>query len=676
MKKGLLLSLAALALAGGVTLSACGGGSTSTSSPTSSDSTSSETSSSTATPTIDTSITFTGSSSVEVGATTTIRALYSASAGNSLVNFSVDDATVLQLPSVTENVASISVTGLKVGTAVITATSVEDPLKYNTFTIEVVAARDSLQTALSKIAQYTNYTVTSRPEDDSLVTDDNTIVLKRVEKGFTLTTAGGESIWMQASSTALNTGYAGIFGIGLDANGYGAYLLKDIESASESEGYTYGSYNTTPERIQGDNGFLTADDFAGAGASATAPSDTTFTTLANINYAWAPSGKSTNNTYTIEGDDEDYYAAYLECVIWSICDPTGMIGVMRANNNYYYTDAASYITTTATVNADGTVDFKITPKEGTTYMASSDSSAVSYENPCIATISNVGTTTLDDDTTALLANESFVATVPELVDDLKYARAAMLGGDYVREVDYLGDGSAIYNVYFTEDYVLYDVTEDYVATVNAAGYSLNRTTPWGYYAGSDGYLHAFTMDYDYNITSDSAMTSYPNTFTSSGVEYDMLHYQLGYYEYSNMENYQSGIGWYSLSTTARSIWTNSSTTYYFSQSTLTGMIFAADGYDEGLVDWNDDGSSLAGTVNNGRYDLNGFISGINVVRATGATTPTSVTFMLGVGVASDGEALGYYVLSTTFSGFGTATTNDGNTTLSTLVRSATATDGE
>lgn len=604
----------------------------------------------------DSSVVFTGPSTIEVGAIATIRSLYSGAHSNALVSMFVDDNTILQLPSLTTNIASMSVTGLKVGTCKIIAISVENPKIFNVFSIEVVSARYDLQTALNKISQYTNYTLTSYPENEEDRTNENTHVLKRVENGFTLMTSSGKPIITQTSDT--NT--YGYFGIGLDAKGYAAYLDKEVTTTET--GTTYGSYKLNSERVVGTDGFLTSNDFAGRGVNNTSVLETQFTTLGDINYNWAPTGKNSNNHYTIEGNSDDANAAYLESIIWNLVDPDGFWAVVRANGLYDYINIADYIDTTALVNEDGTADFTISPtKEFNASYA--DGTTGVYSLSYTGHISNVGTTALDEETTTLLSNEKFISIAPALSEDLQNARNALLGNNYVKVIDYLGDGSACYNIYYTENYVFFDYNSEFVTAVKEAGKTLDESiAPFAYYASDDGYIHRLEMDFNYNVQNDIAMAN-----PVVGTEHtNNLHYLFNYYETSMLETYRDGSGWYALSDQAYSI-VGSEEKYHYTFSESVRKNFVADGYDNGHVDIDDDGN-ITDSFDQGASSILEAISGVNVEIDTNSTTPESVNFLMAFSLEANDGSQSIQMIKTTYKGFGKATTNNANDKLQELLK--------
>lgn len=640
-------------------------------------------------------ITFNGTKTIEVGQTTTILINVANTTSDATVNVTTSDANIVKFAdgASTKGITSVKIEGVAAGAATIRATSVETG-DYAEVEITVTASRKTAAQVLKEYAAMTNYTFVGMPEDEANRTDKNTSYLKRTSNGFTLTDKAGDAIWMVEDNDA-QYGYDSRFGIGLssagDYKGFGVYLDKPINSYdSSSQTLSLGALKKEQQLISDDVcGFLSEENFTGLGASATTPSTGFFTTLANINYQWMSQDKDYSNVYTINGTSTDYEAAFLECVIWNLVDPSGMLNVMRAKSVYTYATAASWITTTITVNADESLTFKVVPNDGLKAKASSESDAYAYDTTYIGQVQDIGTTELDSEFKTALASSvegtGISATLPDVASDITNAREALLGNDYHQDfIVYEGKTTTIdFDIYYTKNYIFYDIDEEYNENYKTvAGEYPNdgeKYYPYALVAESDGYLHQVDMDFDYKITSDEILTNSQGTnipveYESSGSKINTLYLNGGYYEYSAFELMG---GYYYLSSTASVVWNNDSKTYYSSQYSGVGGLFLYDyfasaylnkGYttDSNGIPVMDNNMTI--TSQNTTYYVKTLVSGVHVENGTSGVD--GVTFMLGMGVSSKKSSTsadeGYFVDSRTFDSFGTATTNPVHSVLSPL----------
>lgn len=640
-------------------------------------------------------ITFSGTSTIEVGQSVTIIISVANTTEDGTVDIEVEDASIVTLPNSVKGVASVKITGAAAGKTRLKATSCETK-NYNYYEITVKESLPTPATILSKYVAYDNYTFVGQKVDASKRTDETTYYTKRISNAFTLTDKAGNPIWYVADND-VESGTDGLFGIGIatlgDYAGAAVQLKKPVIVDSTSSSYSYGSLVTTSQAIVDSTvGILTKTSFAGLGANASGPSQTGFSTLSNINPSWFVADKDYSNVYTIEGTETNYQAAYLECVIWSLVDPTGLQGAMRYKNDYYYTSAATWVTTTITVNEDQSLTFKVTPSSGLKTKASDTATAVDYSDAYEGTVSDIGTTTLAAEyTTALTSTkegEGLTATEPSTATDVANARKALNNNDYHKTVSlgtYYTDStktdtfSVDYDVYYTENYVFFDYDSEFnenykkVANQYPGGSYLY---PEAYVVESDGYIHDVTFNTDYTVKEDTKTTYANDQSTTVGVT-DYLHVVGRYYKYSAFEMLG---GAFNLSTTARQLFSSISDQFYYTYNTSASMELLYD-YFTSMVDdgYTEDSnglpvidSKLTMTNSSGtKSTVIDAMCGMSVETKSGTTTPESVSFMLFLITSyQNGYSYGSADLIT-FDSFGTATTNNANTALSALVSGST-----
>ena len=94
---------------------------------------------------------------VERSASITIRATVTIPGGSNMtVNYSVDNESIVTLPDNVNGVSSIKITGRKIGSCVITATSVEDPTLTASVTVKVVQFKSALRSVWNNVIKKKN----------------------------------------------------------------------------------------------------------------------------------------------------------------------------------------------------------------------------------------------------------------------------------------------------------------------------------------------------------------------------------------------------------------------------------------------------------------------------------------------------------------------------------------
>ena len=133
---------------------------------------------------------------VERSASITIRATVTIPGGSNMtVNYSVDNESIVTLPDNVNGVSSIKITGRKIGSCVITATSVEDPTLTASVTVKVVQFKSALRSVWNNVIKKKNYTLNSVVDGD----DDPSSILKVTPEAITLTdNSGGSLVQLQS----------------------------------------------------------------------------------------------------------------------------------------------------------------------------------------------------------------------------------------------------------------------------------------------------------------------------------------------------------------------------------------------------------------------------------------------------------------------------------------------
>ena len=379
---------------------------------------------------------------VERSASITIRATVTIPGGSNMtVNYSVDNESIVTLPDNVNGVSSIKITGRKIGSCVITATSVEDPTLTASVTVKVVQFKSALRSVWNNVIKKKNYTLTSVVDGD----DDPSSILKVTPEAITLTDNNGGSL-VQLKSLDENEDVISFdaFGIALNADDYGYYILKDQA----------GEWFTPLATIQTNVGLLNASNFLGLGANASSWNDVDpfFFGLQAINPNWFTSTKEESNIYAIEGSKTDINSAFAEAMLWQLVDPVGRREFLEGlGENSTVDTLAAEIETSITVVDNNTVSIQIEqPNTGASH---------------IATLTDVGTTEIDADINSYITGDVNVP-LPALNSSVALLKEAFAKNDYsaLQKLTY-GEITE----YYAPNYWFNGYTPEFIANVEAAG---------------------------------------------------------------------------------------------------------------------------------------------------------------------------------------------------------------
>ncbi|MCI6525308.1 MAG: hypothetical protein MR464_05025 [Bacilli bacterium] len=438
---------------------------------------------------------------VERSASITIRATVTIPGGSNMtVNYSVDNESIVTLPDNVNGVSSIKITGRKIGSCVITATSVEDPTLTASVTVKVVQFKSALRSVWNNVIKKKNYTLTSVVDGD----DDPSSILKVTPKAITLTdNNGGSLVQLQSLDENEEVISFDAFGIALNADNYGYYILKDQT----------GEWFTPLATIQTSVGLLNASNFLGLGANASSWNDVDsfFFGLQAINPNWFTSTKEESNIYAIEGSNTDINSAFAEAMLWQLVDPVGRREFLEGlgENSTIFTLAAE-IDTSITVVDNNTVSIQIEqPNTGASH---------------IATLTDVGTTEIDADINSYITGDVNVP-LPALNSSVALLKEAFAKNDYsvLQKLTY-GDITE----YYAPNYWFNGYTPEFIAAVEAAG----KTATIGGICELNNALYEYTItpevkDAEGNVTTRASCTLGNQLAQSTGVsivEVEDFHY--------------------------------------------------------------------------------------------------------------------------------------------------------
>ena len=417
---------------------------------------------------------------VERSASITIRATVTIPGGSNMtVNYSVDNESIVTLPDNVNGVSSIKITGRKIGSCVITATSVEDPTLTASVTVKVVQFKSALRSVWNNVIKKKNYTLTSVVDGD----DDPSSILKVTPEAITLTdNNGGSLVQLQSLDENEDVISFDAFGIALNADDYGYYILKDQA----------GEWFTPLATIQTNVGLLNASNFLGLGANASSwqDVDSFFFGLQAINPNWFTSTKEESNIYAIEGSNTDVNSAFAEAMLWQLVDPVGRREFLEGlgENSTVFTLAAE-IETSITVVDNNTVSIQIEqPNTGASH---------------IATLTDVGTTEIDPDINSYITGDVNVP-LPALNSSVALLKEAFAKNDYSVPQD-LTYGKI--TEYYAPNYWFNGYTPEFIAAVEAAG----KTATIGGICELNNALYQYTItpevkDAEGNVTTPAYCT--------------------------------------------------------------------------------------------------------------------------------------------------------------------------
>ena len=378
--------------------------------------------------------------SVEEGYSTAIRASVSTSATNKMVSYTVDDPTIVQLPANTVG-STISIKGLKVGTATITATAVANPNVSVTCTVNVIAGKPTLSQLFTNLQTVDNYTIhtemtgTGQDGKELTIVEEAQVTDKALIRGY----RGPDA-----------TSFSSLYSLGQDIGGsrYGLQVADNGEVVYLD--YTEdGNVVTAAERAKNSSGFLTADNFTGVGVTSYGSQNTYFVGLAaNSPTFFSGFDKRSDNTYTVNGTEDDYASMQAELMLLNSCSQYFTNNVIKTvtdpqTGSYYLTDVASAVETT--IEVLGNTDFRVTFTDADLGLTA------------VSTLTNVGTTTITN-VPATYAEDvaSLVPVTPELNPDLVKGINALRENNYIRSGSYsFGEGTPSFTMtdYYTPDYM-------------------------------------------------------------------------------------------------------------------------------------------------------------------------------------------------------------------------------
>lgn len=512
MKKkfSLILSLVAL-----TALASCGGSQTSTTTPnTGTTDTTTETTTESTTAPVEGTITFNKTSYVvERNSTTSVRVKVSIpGASNLTCAFSVvQDGEIIELPEMTEGVIAINVKGLTVGHATIVATSMANPAITASADIEVIRPLYDLGQAWRRAINYSNYTFTSKDEEGNVHN-----VVKVTDAGITSTKADGTAN-ISIDSGDEEHGTVKMYGLAIDKNGSNAfYLTEDANGNFFNTGYSAKGQGVGP---------LNKDNFKGLGLEATSwlDVDSEFFGLQAINPKWLTSVKDSSNTYEIVGTEQDFNSAMVEALLWKLIDPTGLTQYLTENGITSYTaqDIAVKVDTTISVNIDNSITVQLENN---------------YNKVYTATISDIGSTTLDSRFTAYA--QTVEVSLPKLDDTILKMKEAFLKDDFYLSVD-MTDGKL--GAYQNTDYIYNDGLYSFDSFAAQLGIEKmdgvvtkdNQVYP--FYVNDAQEVIIVNISLGTGTVKD--MISYPSSYQTFTSEDDMLLY--GFSEYPSADGSSS-----------------------------------------------------------------------------------------------------------------------------------------
>jgi hypothetical protein len=381
------------------------------------------------------------------------------------VTFTVDHPEFCQLK--TSGTNKTKVCGLTPGKVIVTATCVSDTTVSVTKELEIIKPPPVVLHAIYYVDQLTNYTFTG-----SEVAEDGTKTVQAITKVadtmITTTDGTGAAFYTNGKDGDDKAEY---LGEALGSDGIAYQMLKNQKSGA----YVAG------EKLKGANGadFLTKDTFLGGGLNSYGPNGTGFFyDLAILNPDWFSNVKTEDNTYTIEGTDEDKYAAVVETSLFEIIAPKAANAIIKAilnNGTYTFVDFASKIDTTITVTGHDSYEIAV--------------KTVDDSKNYIGEISAAGETAMADDVKAFFTDKK--GTFPALVSELAALKTAVLADDYKRAIKPTSKYTTSYTEYYTPTYFFSCYPEDYRTEYKKKN-GKEAPTSNGIVKKDDG-LHAFTF---------------------------------------------------------------------------------------------------------------------------------------------------------------------------------------
>lgn len=439
----------------------------------------------------DSNITLRGATTFEVNQTITYRFSVANAVRNKLVKVSLeanDVAGILQTDGTVDyeanGVSSVKVFGVSEGTIKRKVTSVETG-NSKTFTLTVTAAKPTLKEALQSLASATNYTFIGQPEDESLKTDKNTTIVKRNENSIIVTHGDGSNVLIGTPDNGDDSSVAGYarYGIAKNKDDEYYYLDKSITYTDENHKETTVSSDLCSPAFVASLpgiGFFNKDNFAGSPDCLTSAWQSQFVipSFSWMNPNWVNSEKSDDNHYELNGESPDYDQAknlitnmdavndaYLEYILWNLVDPAGRQYNWALKGQANLFTFSSWIDTSIDVLGDNAIKVTISPTSG--------SGLKSYDNSdyptMVGIVSNVGNTAVDS------GFADFIASNPDAVPStlggqMNAVKDALNSESFVvtNYISYSYNGSngkktygdLPYNIYYTQDYKIYEVPQE------------------------------------------------------------------------------------------------------------------------------------------------------------------------------------------------------------------------
>lgn len=419
---------------------------------------------------------------------------------------SEEDGKIIKLAEQGSGDVAIKVTGIRIGTATLKATSVADPSVSATITISVVAQKSALRTVWNKVIANNNYTISSYDPDVS--EDEPSSVLKVTEKAAILVDKDDNALIstkIASGDDDESTEDVSLYGIGISSNDLAYYIIQKED----------GSFYTPANSITTAKGLLRSSNFVGAGTGASSFLDvSTVYGLQAVNPDWLTKVKNEDNTYEIDGSDTDVNSAYTEALLWGIVDPLGKEELINEKFSGSYTapEAASLIDTTITVIDNTTVSITITESES--------------QKTHVAYMSNVGTTVLPSVVNTYVETGAESVAKPALNSGLTAIVAALNKDDFSIEEN-MTYGK--YSAYYTPTYYWNGVTSE-IAAAYKAKFSEDLAST-GYAVLNDG-IYQFTLTESAETDGEPTIT-FADTRASVSTD---LPYALGYF--SSMDSLQ------------------------------------------------------------------------------------------------------------------------------------------
>lgn len=553
---------------------------------------------------------------VEVGQSIDVIGIVSTDKGvDTTCEFSVSDTSKATIAKVEGSKSKAKLTGVAPGSVTVTVTSVANPNVSSTVTITVIATRPDLRTVIKNIQELDSYTLEIEKVD---VTGEETLL--------------GDVFVMPDMIVYSNNGSAV-----LSENNvyyYGEMVTDDDKVVYITEKGSVFQKEEAPI-VQCNAGLLSKDDFRGLKDKTIEPFQVgKFYSLDAINPEWVTDVKSEDNTYVIEGEDEDenhvpvnINAAFLECQLWKLMDPEGY--QKNTTQGEYYFELADKVTTTIYAESSNQIRATVELGDETMYqMTMTDIDATESD----LEMNDFKTEFEGVKAAAPLQNEKFKKGISALANN-NFIQKNALYPDHQTEVTY--------NTYYTPDYVFMDSDASFKEEYNRLVTDEDDKwtgAPHGFVKKADG-VYAFTYDETNNTITIGDKEDATDASTKISVQ----------------QNYFSSLPFlsndlqYSFDTMETGMWSDRSETYFPTDSREV--------YDElanyySVSDEDDEPKIIEGTRSGLGIELNadGSVSQINV---TAGATPFDNKF--------SEHKYGVYRFSLT--SFGNATKNKVDTLL-------------